>query len=182
MTARHVSRGVVGVFADTHALLDALKRARAHGMDTREVYSPVALEGIDEFLLPGRSPVRLATLIGGVSGLAAGLALAIWSALQWNLMVAGKPVVSIVPFLVVGFEFTILLGALTTLVALLVLMHLPTFRFPSAGYRPDFSNDRFGVWLDSAPENTAAVSRLLRDAGALDIKVLNEKSAAEVLL
>ena len=85
-------------------------------------------------------------------------------------MVAGKPVTSIIPFMVVGFEGTILLGAVFTLVGLLLFCGLPFRRFPTRTYHPDFSKDRFGVWLRCSDSEFSEACQLLRDAGAEEVR------------
>jgi len=170
MMRRTPPRGVLGVFEHTDQLLAALRATQKARMTVRDVYSPVPLEQARDFVTPGRSPVRFVTFVGAVTGLVSGLALAFMTSDVWHLVVGGKPVNSIVPFLVVGFELTILFGALATLVALLVLARLPSVAFPGPAYREQFSLDRFGVWIDCAAGDERAASDLLRQAGASDVQ------------
>lgn len=167
MSAGDQDRGLVGIFAHEDAFLDGLRRVKEAGIAVGDVFTPVPVHGVEELLAPGKSPVRFLTLAGGIAGMVGGLALALLTALVWNLIVAGKPVTAVVPFIVVGFEGTILLGALATLLGLLVFARLPFRRFPSAGYRGAFSKDRFGVWIPSASEESEGKARaLLTEAGA----------------
>lgn len=162
---------VVGSFRDAPHLLKSVERAQEAGVDVFDVYSPIGLEVLESIKTKKRSPVRFATFSGGLLGLAGGLALAIWSSLKWNLIVGGKPVTSLPPFLVVGFEFTILLGAIFTLLALLLTAGLPFRRFPPPGYKPEFSEGTFGLVLRSTADGVDKITELLRDAGASDIHV-----------
>jgi molybdopterin-containing oxidoreductase family membrane subunit len=157
---------LLGVFEHVDTMMAALRRAREQGIEVRDVYSPVPDEAVLEFLSPRRSPVRYVTATGAVIGLVSGMALAIGTSLVWNLIVGGKPVTSIIPLLVVGFELTILFGALATLGALLLFGGLPFRGFPSAAYRPEFTEDRFGVWLGA---NDESARRLLEEAGAVEV-------------
>jgi hypothetical protein len=159
-------KGVLGVFEDLDGMMAALKRARERGVEIIDVYTPVPEHKVTEFVSPKKSPVRYATFSGGLIGLISGMALAIGTSVVWNLIVGGKPVTSIIPFLVIGFELTILLGALATLAALFLFGGMPYRKFPTEGYRPEFSEDRFGVWL-GGPEDEAR--RLLDDAGAVEV-------------
>jgi hypothetical protein len=162
---------LLGVFAHVDTTVKAVHDLRARGFTDFTVYSPVPVEEIEAVVETGRpvSPVRLFTLIGGLTGTLSGFALTIWSSLKWNLVVGGKPIVSIPPFVVIAFELTILLGGLSTLLGLLVLGRLPRFR-RSAGYDPRFTVDRFGVAVRCAPDAAEAVRRCLRDAGAEEIR------------
>ena len=164
--------GVLGVFAHVDTCVHAIHELRAKGFSAVSAYSPVPLEEIEEALtghgLP-RSPVRLFTLIGGLIGTATGFWLTIWSSLKWGLIVGGKPVVSIPPFVVIAFELTILFGGLCTLLGLLVTGRLPSLG--SAGrYDPRFSADRFGVEVVCPPDQVRAVEEILRRAGAEEVR------------
>lgn len=162
---------VVGVFAHVDSTVQAIRDLRARGFGDFTVYSPLPVEEIEaevERLRP-MSRVRLFTLIGGLTGTASGFALTIWSALKWNLVTGGKPIVSIPPFIVIAFELTILLGGLATLLALLVLGRIPRYR-PSPGYDPRFTVDRFGIAVACPPDRAEAVGQLLRAVGAEEIR------------
>src|SRR5207249_11312091 len=113
--------------------------------------------------------VGLFTLVGGLTGPASGVALAIWTVLKCNLITGAKPVVSIPPFVIIAFELTILLGGLATLLGLLVTAPLPSFRGSSL-YDPRFSADRFGVEVSCPPDQVPAVAELLRAAGAEEVR------------
>ena len=172
-----MSRGVLGVFSHHDALVEAVQTARKKGIEIRDVYTPVPSHEILDILRPARSPVRFVTFAGGITGLVSGIALAEWSSLEWNLVVGGKPVTSIVPFMVVGFELTILLGGIATLLALLLFSALPMRRFPTSGYRPEFSKDRYGLWLGPTEARRPEALSLLEDGGAVEVVDLDEESA-----
>lgn len=164
--------GVLGVFAHVDTAVRAIHELRAKGFTAISTYSPVPLAELEEALtghgLP-RSPVRLFTLVGGLTGTASGFALAIWSSVKWDLVTGGKPVVSIPPFVIIAFELTILLGGLCTLLGLFVTARLPGLGF-SPRYDPRFTADRFGVEVACAPSDTPAVAEILRVAGAEEVR------------
>ena len=163
---------ILGVFAHVDTATRAIRELRARGLRSITTYSPVPLDDFEAALtghgLP-RSPVRLFTLVGGVTGTACGFALTIWTALKWNLITGGKPVVSIPPFVVIAFELTILLGGLCTLLGLLVTARLPSLKVPPQ-YDPRFTADRFGVEVSCEPGERRAVEDLLRGAGAEEVR------------
>lgn len=164
--------GVLGVFAHVDTTVHAIRELRAKGFQRISAYSPVPLPEVEEALtghgLP-KSPIRLFTLVGGLTGTVSGFALTIWSALKWNLITGGKPVVSIPPFVIIAFEMTILLGGLCTLLGLLVTAPLP--RVGGVGrYDPRFSADRFGVEVACGPGEVAAVREILSRAGAEEVR------------
>jgi molybdopterin-containing oxidoreductase family membrane subunit len=164
--------GALGVFAHVDTTIHAIRELRAKGFERISTYSPVPIPEFEEALtghgLP-RSPVRLFTLVGALTGTVSGFALTIWSSLKWGLITGGKPVVSIPPFVVIAFEMTILLGGLCTLLGLLITARLPRLR-GSPRYDPRFTADRFGVEVACRPDQVTAVEAILRQAGAEEVR------------
>ncbi|MGZ8432659.1 MAG: quinol:electron acceptor oxidoreductase subunit ActD, partial [Candidatus Deferrimicrobiaceae bacterium] len=52
----------------------------------------------------------------------------ILTTLSWPLIVGGKPIVSVPPFLIIAFALTILFGALSTFAGFLLLSRLPSLQ------------------------------------------------------
>jgi molybdopterin-containing oxidoreductase family membrane subunit len=162
---------VLGVFAHVDTTVHALEELRAKGYHDLEVYMPVPVHEIEAVIERDRpvSPVRLFTLIGGLTGTVSGFTLTIWSAMQWGLITGGKPVVSIPPFVIIAFELTILFGGLASALGAIVLGRLPRFRATRA-YDPRFTNDRFGVAVHCAPDRGPSVREILTRTGADEVK------------
>ncbi|MBI5499070.1 MAG: DUF3341 domain-containing protein [Deltaproteobacteria bacterium] len=165
MTARHV---VLGIFAKPAAAVAAVRELRDRGFGDLETFSPVPVE---ELLaeLPRKPPVRHFTLWGGLAGLATGLLLTSLTSLIYNLVVGGKPPIAIVPYLIVSFELTILLGGLCTLAGLLIGARLPRRKEPRL-WDPRLSEDRYGVSVNCNPEALDLLSRILAEHGAEDVR------------
>jgi molybdopterin-containing oxidoreductase family membrane subunit len=158
---------MLGIFDNVDGMMQALEQARERRLEIIDVYTPVPDHNVTAFVSPKKSPVRYVSFSGGITGLVSGMALAIGTSLVWNLIVGGKPVTSIIPFLVIGFELTILFGAIATLAALLLFGGMPYRKFPAPGYRPEFSDDRFGVWIGGAEMEAR---KLLEEAGAVEVQ------------
>src|SRR5882672_7712630 len=118
------------------------------------------------------SIVGVFALLDGLTGTVSGFLLTIWSSLQWSLIVGGKPIASIPPYVVIAFELTILFGGVATLIGMVTLGRLPRFRH-TAAYDPRFSSDRFGVAVHCAPDRSASVRQILQTAGAEEIKAVS---------
>jgi molybdopterin-containing oxidoreductase family membrane subunit len=164
------SHWITGVFADPAAFGRALVALREAGVTDLRAYSPVGLEEFSD-LLPARSPIRWISLAAGFTGAFLGYWLCIGSSYLYNIMVGGKPVVSWIPFTVIGFELTILTSALVTVAAVLVCSRLYPHQ-PAPEYDPAFSNDRFGIAVTVAEEQQAAVVEIFQKAGAERIRGL----------
>lgn len=162
-------KAVVGVYTFLDDALAAIQLAKAGNLDYR-VYSPVPHHDLEEATLPGKSPVRFLTAIGGILGCTAGFALAIWTSLDYPLRVSAKDVVSVPGFFVIGYECTILFGGIFTLLALLHFCRLPHL-LRRVGYDPRFSQDKFGVVIGCQTQMVDEVVEKLRQTGADEVQV-----------
>jgi hypothetical protein len=160
--------GVLGAFRHIDAACDAIAALRKRGRRDFTVYSAAPNHELEEALAHGVSPVRLFTLVGGATGIGAGLGMTFWMSLDWPLVVGGKPIATVPPYVVFMFELMVLLGALST-VAGLVLLCL-TRRTGRLAYDPSFSDDRIGIFVPAGGEETAQFERLLREAGAEEVR------------
>ncbi len=168
---------LLGSFQHVDALEDAIRESKRKRVTIKDVFSPVPVDGAIDLVSPSPSPVKFSTFVGGLSGLVGGLALGILTALIWNIHVAGKPVASHVPFVVVAFEGMILLGALFTFFALMFHGRLPFTKFPGPAYREEFSLDKFGLWISCSEKQIEEVSRMLKKAGALSVERVDKGDA-----
>ena len=112
--------------------------------------------------------VRYFTLAGGILGILSGFGLGFYTSMQWNLIVSGKPVSPIPPYIIIAFEFCILIGVFFNLGAVLLFSRIPWFRLKNY-YDPRFSEDRYGaVILCDEPEKEK-VREILTKAGAEEV-------------
>jgi molybdopterin-containing oxidoreductase family membrane subunit len=163
--------GVLGVFEDPHKSVEAVRKLKEEGYAGRiEVFAAVPPHGMLEEFEVFKSPVGWFTLVGGLTGCAAGFILCIGLALTWDLMVGGKLPEAIPPYVVIAFELTILIGALSTVVGLFLHTKLGPPKLHPA-YDPRFSEDQVGVFVNCAREKMAEVEGTLRGLGAEEVRV-----------
>jgi len=160
--------GVLGSFIHVDAATDAIRALRARGHRNLVVYSAAPNHEIDEAMDHSVSPVRLFTLIGGLTGCAAGFGMTIWMSLDWPLIVGGKTIASIPPYVVIAFELTILLGALSTVAAVALFSVLMGKR--GIAYDPSYSDDQIGIFVPGGADQQGPVEQLLRTAGAVEVR------------
>jgi hypothetical protein len=160
--------GILASFVHVDAAADAIRALRARGHRNLVVYSAAPNHEIEEALDHPVSPVRLITLIGGLTGCAAGFGMTIWMSLDWPVLVGGKPIASIPPYVVIAFELTILLGALSTVAAVALFSVLMGKR--GIAYDPKFSDDQIGVFVPAGRDPVGTVEQLLRSAGAVEVR------------
>jgi molybdopterin-containing oxidoreductase family membrane subunit len=140
----HDEKLILGVFPDEEKAVSAIEALKPLSWKLDRVHSPFPSHRILEALKLKKSRVGYFTLAGGILGFLFGLALAIFTALRWGLIVSGKPIVSMLPFFIVGFEFTILFSVLGNVIGLLILNRLPRYQDLET-YDPRFSSDHFGI-------------------------------------
>lgn len=161
--------GVVGVFGQLDATVAAIEQLKARGFGNYRVYSPVPRPELADVLAEKPSPVRLFTLFGALVGTGFGFFYAIATSLDWPLITGGKPIVSWPPFIVIGFETTILVGSLITVAGMFLLAGLPKLgRAP--GYDPRFSDDKFGVVAFGGPAQLAEAREIFARTGVEEVK------------
>lgn len=160
--------GVIAAYEHVDAAATAIRQLKEMGYKDFSVYTPVPNEEIANAVGHRVSPVRLWTLIGGLTGCVAGFAMTLWMSYDYPIVVGGKPLGSVVPYVVIGFELTILIGALSTLLGL--ALHAILTRQPGA-YDGRFSDDHIGIFVPCPVERRPQVEQLLRSAGAAEVKV-----------
>jgi hypothetical protein len=160
--------GLLASFIHIDAAVDAIRALRATGHRKLVVYSPAPNHELEEALSHRVSPVRLFTLIGGLTGCAAGFGMTIWMSYDWPVVVGGKPIASIPPYVVIAFELTILMGALVTVAA--VAFFSVAMGKRGVAYDPRFSDDQVGIFVPADSDQIASVETLLRNAGAVEVR------------
>lgn len=157
---------IMGLFTDDARAAEAIAALKAGPWALQAVHSPVPSAGIAEALALKKSEVGWFTLAGGIIGFFAGFLLAAFTASQWNIMVSGKPVLSLVPFFIVGFEFTILFAVFGNVIGLIHQMQLPSYN-NLVVYDERCSGQHYGVVAACGPEEHKALAAFFRERGAV---------------
>jgi ActD protein len=144
--------GYLGEFGTGDALLSAVKQARADGFRTIDAFSPFPIEGMDEVLALRRDHrIGWITFAGGLSGIAAMLAIQLFVNLDYPIEVGGRPLFAWPAFAVVDFELMILCAVVFAVVGMFLIIGLPKLHHPLFG-TPRFglaSEDRFFLYIDA---------------------------------
>ena len=163
-----MAKGVLASFVHVDAAADAIRALRARGIRDMVVYSAAPNHELEEALQHRVSPVRLFTLIGGLTGCAAGFGMTLWMSYDWPTLVGGKTIGSIPPYVVIAFELTILMGALSTVAAVALFSVLMGKR--GVPYDPQFSDDKIGIFVPAAQDQAGQVEQMMRNAGAVEVR------------
>lgn len=164
---------VMGLFTDEDQAVSAIRDIKDSPWPLQRVHSPIPSHKISDALELKKSKVGYFTLAGGITGFFAGFLLAAFTASQWNLIVSGKPVISLVPFFIVGFEFTILFAVFGNVVGLIHQMRLPEFKGLEQ-YDPRCSGDHFGVMAACKAEDLERLKTFFENKGG-EVKVVSNE-------
>jgi hypothetical protein len=157
-------QGLLASYDYLDSTVDAIKELRGKGFEELTAFAPFPEHHIEHALGYGNSPVRLFTLVGGLTGMATGLAFTTFTAMDWPLVTGGKPILSIPAFIIPTFEMTILFGALFTVVGVLWNMRIPDIK-SNLVYDPEFSSGRFGVYVTASPDRLGEARAILESHG-----------------
>jgi hypothetical protein len=165
---------LLGVFDEPLRVAALAEKLRNRGYDKIEVFSPVPSHELDRAVQPGPSGVRAWTLVGGLLGCLTGFFITIWMSNDWQILVGGKPYASVAPYVIIGFELTILFGGLATALGLFVVGGLPK-GVPGVhdpGYDARFSAEEFGLVVSCADRDVPEIDSLLRAHSAKEVTLV----------
>lgn len=160
----NTERNIMGLFPDEDQTAEVVKALKQSPFSIRRVNGPFPSPKISVALNQKKSLVGYFTLIGGIIGLLAGFGLSIFTAVQWNLTVGGKPVVALVPFVIVGFEFTILFAVFGNVIGILALTRLPKTQLPDP-YDIRCTGSHFSILASCSPKDAEALTALFQRYG-----------------
>ena len=135
---------IMGLFKNEDEAVSAINDLKKTAWSFKSIHSPIPGHKIPKALNLKESKVGWFTLAGGITGFITGFCLAIFTATRWNLIVGGKPIISWIPFFIVGFEFTILFAVFGNVAGLISQTDLPNVK-PPEHYDPRCSSDHFGI-------------------------------------
>lgn len=174
------SNGVYGVmaeFANPAAVTHAAEAFRDAGFTRWDVYSPFPIHGIDEAM--GLKPSRVSYFVGtgAFIGVAGAMLMQWWMlAVDYRMVIGGKPYFAWEQYLPITFELGILLGSISAITAMFVLNKLPMPYHPLMKKERFLrvSDDRFviAVEADDPKFDMESTQRMLEELGGTNIDVV----------
>ena len=172
--------GVMGQFDTTVDAYHAAEKMRDAGFQRWDLHTPFPIHGIEEAM--GQKRTILPFVIGG--GAATGILTAIgmqwWiTAIDYPLIVQGKPFDAWEPFTMIIFELGVLFSAFSALLGMMALNGLPRWNHPL--FRKDrfldSSDDKFFVVVEAGDPsfNPDQTSRFLREIGATAVEIVEDE-------
>jgi len=137
--------GALAQFSDPGQLMKAAEKLRDSEYNKFDCHSPFPIHGMDKAMGLKRSPLGWVIGVAAIIGTSSALALQWWtSAIDYPLVISGKPLFSFQAYVPVTFAVGILLSAFTALIGMLILNGLPKWNHPV------FNSDKFEKATDDA--------------------------------
>ena len=171
--------GVLAEFANPAELLHAAQKLNDLGYRKFETWSPFPIHGMDDAMGLTGSKVPWISLGGGLTGLSIGLLLQWWTgAVDYPMVIGGKPYFAWQFALPVTFELSILLAAFGTVFGMFALNMMPRPYHPLDKV-PAFrrvTDDKFFLSIEVSDPlfDMEKTQELLKEIGGTGITVVEE--------
>ncbi|MBT3228338.1 MAG: DUF3341 domain-containing protein [Candidatus Marinimicrobia bacterium] len=169
--------GALARFANPAELIEAAKKIRDAGYKSFDCHSPFPIHGMDDAMGLKRSP--LGYIVGGMTlaGATIGMGLQYWvAAVEYPLVISGKPFFSWQAFVIVTFALFVLFGAFGAVFGMFHLNRLPRLHHP-VFYSDKFAkvtDDAFYVSIESDDEqfDDQKIQEFLSSIGGTDVELV----------
>jgi hypothetical protein len=171
--------GIIAEFDNTSSVLHAAEKVRQAGFRKWDVFTPFPIHGMDKAMGMKNSKVGWFAFLGGVTGYTTGMLMIWWmNAVDYKIVVGGKPMFSPYGAFPPSYELTILLGAFGSLFGMLFLNRLPRLHHPLLKHKRFglVTHDKFFVVIETSdPKYSETETRkLLESAGSRQIELVEE--------
>ena len=177
-------RRVYGLVAEFDTPVDvyhAAEKVRDAGYRRWDVYSPFPIHGIDDAMGIKKTKLPVFVMGAAFTGVFLGWLMQYWmSAVDYNMVVQGKPYGAWEPFVPIMFEIGVLASAFTAIGSMLALNGLPRWNHPlfSSERFLRISDDRFMICVEADdpafdPDETRA---LLERNGGREIALIEDEA------
>ncbi len=169
--------GALARFANPAELIEAAKKIRDAGYEKFDCHSPFPIHGMDDAMGLKRSP--LGYIVGGMTltGATVGMTLQYWiAAIEYPLVISGKPFFSWQAFMIVTFALFVLFGAFGAVFGMFHLNRLPRLHHP-VFYSDNFAkvtDDAFYVSIEADDEqfDDKKIQEFLSSIGGTDVELV----------
>ncbi|HHL70879.1 MAG TPA: DUF3341 domain-containing protein [Bacteroidetes bacterium] len=135
--------GILAEFDNPAELLHAAEKVRDAGYKRFDCHSPFPIHGMDEAMGLKRSPLGWMVGFMGMTGAGLGTLMQWWmNAVDYKLVISGKPFFSYPAYVPVTFGVGVLFAALTAVFGMFHLNRLPML------HHPVYYSDNFGKVTD----------------------------------
>ena len=166
------THGVIATFNTASDIYHAAGKVRDAGFTNWDCITPCPVHGLDSAMGVTRSKVPRFSLAGGVIGFCTGMSMIFFTgAVDYPLIVGGKPFFSPMFAFPVAYELTILFTAFATIGGMFFLNGLPMHYHPvlKTDHIHAGLDDKFLIVIESSDPNYDTAKSLLEAAGGTEI-------------
>ena len=170
--------GIMAEFTTAASVMHAAEKVRDAGFLRWDVFTPFPVHGMDRAMGMKNSKVGWFTFIGGVTGYTTGM-LMIWfmNALDYPIVIGGKPMFSPFAAFPPSYELTILFGAFGAVLGMFFLNRLPRLHHPllkNRRFASGATHDKFFVVIecDDPKYSEVEIRKLLEETGSAHIELV----------
>jgi hypothetical protein len=171
--------GLLAEYSSAADLFCACEAVRDAGYRHWDAHSPFPIRGLKRAMGLSSSHVPWIAMVCGLGGAALAMLFQWWSsAIDYPLVVSGKPLFAWQAFVPITFEVGVLGAALGAFFGLLFCSRLPRWHHPLFNSRrfEGVTDDRFFVTIEASDPSfdEGATTRFLLDAGAVTVEVIRD--------
>jgi hypothetical protein len=172
-----VKKFVVGCFDDEAVLFNAVKKVRTAGYKIHDVYTPMAIHGLDKAMGLRDTSLHTAGFIYGITGTTTALSgIGYVFTYDWPINFGGKPHFSLPAWIPITFELTVLFSAVGMVITFCYLCQIAPF-VKKHHFHLRATDDLFVMVLECTPKtNEADLQGFLQGLGAKEINVQNAET------
>ena len=178
-TTLKVPHGLIAEYDTPAATMHAAEKIRDAGFTRWDVFTPFPVHGLDQAMGLKSPKVGWFSFIGGVTGYTTGMLMIWWmNAVDYPIVIGGKPMFSPFGAFPPSYELTILFGAFGALGGMLFLNRLPRLHHPLLKHRrfAAATHDKFFIVIETADPKYSEVEtrNLLQSTGSKQIEMVEE--------
>ena len=171
--------GVIAEFDTPADIMHAAEKIRDAGFRNWDVFTPFPVHGMDRAMGLKNSRVGWFAFAGGVTGYTLGMIMIWWmNAVDYPIIIGGKPMFSPFGAFPPSYELTILLGSFGAIAGMLFLNRLPRLHHPllKHGRFRLATHDKFFLVIETSdPKYSETETRkLLEGTGSKRIEIVEE--------
>jgi hypothetical protein len=170
---------IMAEFDTAASILHAAEKVHGEGFANWDVFTPFPVHGMDRAMGLRNSKVGWFSFIGGVTGYTTGM-LMIWymNAVNYPIVIGGKPMFSPFSAFPPSYELTILFGSFGALLGMLFLNRLPRLHHPLLKNKRFAlaTHDRYYIVIETNDPkySEAGTRKLLESLGSKHIEFVEE--------
>jgi hypothetical protein len=167
-----IKKFVVGCFDDEAVLFPAVNKVRAAGYKIHDVYTPMAIHGLDKALGLRETSLHTAGFLYGITGTTTALAgIGYVFTYDWPLNFGGKPHFALPAWIPITFELTVLFASIGMVLTFCYLCQMAPF-VKKHHFHHRATDDLFVMAIEcTSRTNPNEVQAFLGSLGAVETKV-----------